>query len=271
MAQPVPPGGTESHRLTLNAGEYLYRAGDVAAEMYVIRQGEVELLANVGGAESRVAMLATGDLLGELGLLDGTPRESSARAVTPCELLAIDLATLSALVQRRPEIALHMLRRLSRRRAETLQAPLPAAPAPEPAVTKSGRVTRPTRATVAAPAGGGKPPTTSARTSLEATARLVAARPGSTTFYTLGQTTTIGRTLRNTIVIPAPDVSRLHARIDLTPTGFVLTDLGSQNGTFVNGERIKERLLRNNDEVRVGHDASFVFLAATTHGDSAKA
>jgi pSer/pThr/pTyr-binding forkhead associated (FHA) protein len=48
-------------------------------------------------------------------------------------------------------------------------------------------------------------------------------------------------------------VSRLHAVLDRFPAGWCVTDLGSSNGTYVNGERIfAPRTLRHGDEVRIG-------------------
>ena len=48
-------------------------------------------------------------------------------------------------------------------------------------------------------------------------------------------------------------VSRLHAVLERFPAGWCITDLGSSNGTFVNGERVwATRRLRHGDEVRVG-------------------
>jgi FHA domain len=70
---------------------------------------------------------------------------------------------------------------------------------------------------------------------------------------------TVGRTPDNQISIATPDVSRRHARIECRPDGsFVVIDLRSGNGTFVNGERIKERRLKDGDKVRFGN-RSFVF------------
>ena len=54
-------------------------------------------------------------------------------------------------------------------------------------------------------------------------------------------------------------MSRLHAVLDRFPAGWCVTDLGSSNGTFVNGERIsRAQRLRHGDEVRVGHDEAAV-------------
>jgi len=51
-----------------------------------------------------------------------------------------------------------------------------------------------------------------------------------------------------------PQVSRRHARIDATPEGFRLTDLGSTNGTLINREPVTDRLLRSGDVVQFGPD-----------------
>ena len=48
----------------------------------------------------------------------------------------------------------------------------------------------------------------------------------------------IGRDERCDLVIPDRRVSRHHARISLEGDGYILTDLGSRNGTFVNGVRL---------------------------------
>ena len=45
-----------------------------------------------------------------------------------------------------------------------------------------------------------------------------------------------------------------------TPEGYVITDLDSGNGTFVNDERVKTRKLKDGDRVRLG-DRAFVFRA----------
>lgn len=64
---------------------------------------------------------------------------------------------------------------------------------------------------------------------------------------------TIGRTPSNDIAIPDSSVSSQHARITRTAEGFVIEDLRSRNGTFVNSEKVTEkRLLANGDAVRLG-------------------
>lgn len=65
---------------------------------------------------------------------------------------------------------------------------------------------------------------------------------------------TLGRLTSNAITINDASVSSRHARINRTMEGFVIEDLKSRNGTFVNGERVNDgkRLLADNDLVRLG-------------------
>ncbi|MCU0496390.1 MAG: FHA domain-containing protein [Anaerolineae bacterium] len=65
--------------------------------------------------------------------------------------------------------------------------------------------------------------------------------------------TTLGRDITNDIVINDPEVSRHHLRITRTPEGCTLEDLGSTNGTFINGQRLSgSRPLNNGDMVGLG-------------------
>ena len=63
---------------------------------------------------------------------------------------------------------------------------------------------------------------------------------------------TIGRKGTD-IVLNDPKVTRLHSKIGIRDNQFVVADVLSENGTYVNGERIQgERVLAENDEVRIG-------------------
>lgn len=65
---------------------------------------------------------------------------------------------------------------------------------------------------------------------------------------------TIGRLADNGLRISGDQqVSRLHAVVERYPAGWSIRDVGSSNGTFVNGERLlSEHRLRNGDELRIG-------------------
>jgi pSer/pThr/pTyr-binding forkhead associated (FHA) protein len=78
------------------------------------------------------------------------------------------------------------------------------------------------------------------------------------TFPLIEQEYYIGRQLGNQIHISDPSISNVHARIFKGPEGYVLEDLNSRNGTFVNGARIDRKLLHENDAVRLGN-SNFIY------------
>ena len=69
-----------------------------------------------------------------------------------------------------------------------------------------------------------------------------------------GDRLTVGKGLENDICLgDDPTVSRLHAVLEQFPAGWCVTDVGSSNGTYLNGERIwAQQRLRHGDEVRIG-------------------
>ncbi len=81
---------------------------------------------------------------------------------------------------------------------------------------------------------------------------------------------TLGRDITNDIVINDPEVSRHHLRMTRGAGGFTLEDLGSTNGTFVNGQRLTgARPLRPGDMVGLGETVtlSYEVLASAAAGD----
>lgn len=73
------------------------------------------------------------------------------------------------------------------------------------------------------------------------------------------ETLLIGRDTSANLCMADASVSRRHCKIEKKETGFVLTDLDSLNGTFVNDLPIRTRLLDHGDRVRIG-DSQFLFL-----------
>ncbi|MFQ3593460.1 MAG: GGDEF domain-containing protein [Gemmataceae bacterium] len=72
--------------------------------------------------------------------------------------------------------------------------------------------------------------------------------------------TIIGRSAECSIQIDDHSVSRRHARIDPTPEGYIASDLGSTNGTYVNDTPCERMILKDGDYVRVGN-CIYRFLA----------
>jgi pSer/pThr/pTyr-binding forkhead associated (FHA) protein len=81
--------------------------------------------------------------------------------------------------------------------------------------------------------------------------------------------TTIGRLPDNTIQIDDGSVSSHHAELILEGERYHLHDLGSTNGTTVNGETITDAILRNGDEVRFG-TVQTVFVGEAEEAESSQ-
>jgi len=86
--------------------------------------------------------------------------------------------------------------------------------------------------------------------------------PGKTRQVSLlAHETRIGRAASNELVIDVSQVSRVHASITVDPAFVTLKDLGSRNGTFVNGVKVETQVLANGDSIRIG-ECEMRFLAA---------
>ena len=75
--------------------------------------------------------------------------------------------------------------------------------------------------------------------------------PGAA-FALEGDQIDIGRDSTNEIVINDAEISRRHARLTFQGGKYVLEDLGSTNGTFVNGRRVRKAALVAGDKLKVG-------------------
>ncbi|MGZ3459326.1 MAG: FHA domain-containing protein, partial [Archangium sp.] len=88
---------------------------------------------------------------------------------------------------------------------------------------------------------------------------------GTTGEFPLGELTTLGRHPSNTVRLVDREVSKEHASIERMGQDFILRDLGSSNGTFVNGRRVAELRLRDGDEIALGA-SKLVFHAGEAPG-----
>jgi len=79
----------------------------------------------------------------------------------------------------------------------------------------------------------------------------------------------LGRDLSNDIVINDPEISRRHSRLFLQGNTFAIEDMGSTNGTFVNGQRLMgPNMLRPGDVITFGERMSVVFESADFDQDA---
>ena len=73
-----------------------------------------------------------------------------------------------------------------------------------------------------------------------------------TTYELVDELVTIGRSPDNAVIINNPSVSARHAQLQLAGETYRLKDLGSTNGTHVNGKPVTEKLLSFDDRIRFG-------------------
>lgn len=79
---------------------------------------------------------------------------------------------------------------------------------------------------------------------------------------------TIGRSAGNDLVLADPEVSRRHTRIVRRADGFAVEDIGSTNGTFVNGQRINHlTLLQDGDAIDLGDTVRLRYMSLTSTPD----
>lgn len=82
------------------------------------------------------------------------------------------------------------------------------------------------------------------------------------TFELTDSIITIGRDLSNDIVVQDPEVSRYQVRLRRVRQGYSLEDMGSTNGTFVNGTRLEDPVALNHDDViKLGSTVQMQFVA----------
>ena len=102
--------------LSVAKGGMLCQAGDVGDAVYVVLQGEIEiLLRSADGRELRVAALGPGSLAGEMAALDGGPRSADMQATRACTLWRIPRSALLETLEAEPKMAIALLGELSRR------------------------------------------------------------------------------------------------------------------------------------------------------------
>lgn len=103
-------------------GEYLFEAGQPGAALFLIQTGRVSVEVDEGTQQVVFAELEPGSFIGELALLDKSPRSASARAVESTQALALLRSDLEDLIQKEPEITTHIYKALAMVVGERLKA-----------------------------------------------------------------------------------------------------------------------------------------------------
>lgn len=241
------------------AGQYLFREGEAGSEMYIVESGSIAILRNARGSEP-LAVLEAGDFLGEMAVLEDQPRFASAVARTDCRLLRIERAAFAELLRQNVEIAVRIMRKLAlrQRRAEQriselqqeLQRVRGASGAVaadvqgSPVAAVESRAVEPPAPAVAAPSVARDVTAAAASAWVlqhAASGQRFVLEPDRDEFL-------IGRVDPVTGITPeinlgpldlARSLSRRHAKLLRQGAElFVREEVGTANGTFVNGQRI---------------------------------
>jgi len=93
------------------AGDFIFKEGDAGDEMYVVLEGEVDVIVH----EKIVETVSVDNFLGEMALIDSRPRSATAVARTDCKLAPINQNRFKFLVQQTPHFALHLMQGMAER------------------------------------------------------------------------------------------------------------------------------------------------------------
>jgi diguanylate cyclase (GGDEF)-like protein len=102
-----------THRASFEAGEVIVEIGDPGRSLYVIVEGDVQVLYPGGSADFELARLSVGEFFGEMALLNDSQRSATVRAVGRVDALILDQDDFRSIVRQSPEVALRVMEAMS--------------------------------------------------------------------------------------------------------------------------------------------------------------
>jgi CRP-like cAMP-binding protein len=96
-------------------GEAIVRQGEVGDCMYVIQDGQVEVLREEGGEEVRLMTLDSGEFFGEMAIVEHVVRMATVRALGQARVLTVDKKSFLRRVHEDPSLAYRIVQTMSRR------------------------------------------------------------------------------------------------------------------------------------------------------------
>jgi CRP/FNR family transcriptional regulator len=100
---------------TFREAECLFEIGEPGHSLFIVTAGVVQVLHPDRAEGFQLARIGPGEFIGEMSLLDDSPRSATARAICDVEALVLDKADFNRLLLRRPDVALHLLDVMSKR------------------------------------------------------------------------------------------------------------------------------------------------------------
>ena len=95
--------------------EVIIRQGDIGECMYVVQDGQVEILLEEDGKEIRLSVRGPGEIIGEMAILDREVRSATVRAIGDARLLTVDKKNFLRRVHSDPSLALRIVESMSSR------------------------------------------------------------------------------------------------------------------------------------------------------------
>ena len=96
-------------------GEIIIRQGEVGNSMFVIQEGQVEIVEELDGKTVRLGVRGEGQFFGEMSIFEREVRSATVRALGPARVLTVDENTLLRRIHEDPSLAYHMVRSMSHR------------------------------------------------------------------------------------------------------------------------------------------------------------
>jgi CRP/FNR family transcriptional regulator len=96
-------------------GEVIFRKGDAGDSMFIIQEGQVEVLDELEGQEVRLAVSGAGEVIGEMAIFEQQTRSATVRALGNARVLTIDEKTFLRYVHQDPSLAYQLLKMMSNR------------------------------------------------------------------------------------------------------------------------------------------------------------
>ncbi len=104
-------GQSGAQARVIEAGALLFAKGDAATEMFIVKSGELQIF----DANFIFENVGPGELVGEMAVVDGSPRSASVRALERSEVFAMDRAKFLAIIEEVPLFAIRVMQTLSTR------------------------------------------------------------------------------------------------------------------------------------------------------------
>ena len=96
-------------------GEAVCHQGEAGTCMYLVQEGEVDVVHEEAGVETVLGRLRAGDIVGEMAIFDRQPRSATVRAAGPARVLTLDKRAFLRQVAEDPSLAFRILKQLSLR------------------------------------------------------------------------------------------------------------------------------------------------------------